>query len=408
MAHTNEQIKTSFEKANAAKDGKLDAAGVKAALDELKLKLSDAALNGYLSQANPAHKGSIDLSSFTVLVRFLESPAASVEPLLGALASITYGVKSISQNGNLFYAPDSEANIKLSDVQAGLTDFASNLSIHSGFWQSDENIRKGFGNKEVDTPFAFIFNVHCKNGPQIVGEINEKLQEFKAILSEFSNEAKVVLEQIEISVVGFDHGVQIVLDISKIPFFQAWLASIQKEIAELAKQPTQLSIHLRTTGDIGDLKKNFFELTKDSHEFDLQVKNLTLKRIFNIPEFKANFKKQTEIPELVALQVMALSLKKFNFEFEIDHKVKCDFFDLLGATPKSANFDGMIKGAEKLMDDNGAGDFLEMFDSGREVLRILQKNEASSTGVYVKLFDNYTGLHLKVSAWPILSRLLKL
>lgn len=408
MAHTNEEIKTSFDKANAAKDGKLDFAGAKAALEELKLKVSEAALNGYIAQANPAHKGSIDLPAFTVLVRFLESPAAAIDPLLTGLGALSAGIKSISKDGSLIHCPDTEAHIKLSDVQDGLTNFASTLSIHSGFWHADEHIRKGFGDKKVDSPLALIFNVHCKNGDQIVGEINEKLQEFKAILAEFSIEAKIVLEQIEVSAVGFDHGVQIVLDLSKIPFFTAWLASIEKNVAELAKQPSQLVVHVRSSGDLGELQKNFFELTKDSHEFELQIKNASLKRLLDIPEVKVEFKKQSENPELVALKVMALALKKFNFEVAIDHKVKSDFFDLLGIHKKSGNADALLTGVEKMMNDNGAGDFLEMFDSGREVLRILHKNEAWSTGIYVKVFDHYTGAHLKVSVWPILSRLLKL
>ena len=407
MSLSNEQLKTSFEKADTDKDGRLDAAELKNALADIKLEANEHLCGQFLKEINPAHKGTIDLDEFTLLVRFLESHVKSFSELLLALTYINKGLHVIAKDGGLLYCPESSGHVKIADNEAPKADFKTTFAFFSGFFDHCDALKATLG-KKADAAVALVINVHCKNGAEAIGPINENLEAFKAVLSEISAEVGAVLANVNIQAVEAPHGVQIVLDFSNVPVLAAWAHNIKKPLDILYKNPTGLNIRVDTTADTENLNIPVVDLVREVSSFELHSKNISPKNLLKIDEVKTAFEKQLDHPDNIALATAAFAVKNLNIEITSDHKIKNDLLNFLKVQGKDTKAEAGIAALEKTMAENNAYDFLEMFDSGREILRILHKHEASATGIFVKLHEKYLGVHIKASAWPLLNRLLKL
>lgn len=407
MAISLENLKTSFAKADADKDGTLNFAELGQALAELKLELNEGKIKSYLDVVNPTHKGAIDQSEFVLLVRFLESPAKSVDGVLSAIAWLNWAIHNLAKDGGLIYCPDSHAKVHITDADPTKKELESELGLFAGFWQGSEFIQKTLG-KNPQAPLAIIFNVHCKNGAAIKDEIAGKLGELKELLSEMSNEAKQILSQTSWTCDDTPNGVQIIIDLSQVEFLAAWLETIKKPMSELAALNSSFAWVSQTSGNLADLSAPFAQLSKDWVDFKVDVKNVSAKNLLKIPEFKAAFKHQLQSPDLIALCSLFLAIKKFEFVLQADHKIKVDILTLLGVDTKTVPLGGLLDLGSKKIEETGGYDYLDMFDSGREIMRILHNNGAEKTGLFIKLFDDYLGAELKIAAWPAMNKLLKL
>ena len=298
--------------------------------------------------------------------------------------------------------------LNLSDDDASKTDYPSHFAIFGGDVKSNPHLAEVI-NQTVDSKFAIVFDIAVNNGASIVQEINENIQTFKEILSEISGEAKTFLSTKEIQVVATHKGLQIILDMSKTPVFESFTKVVDNYCQNLVAKPIPAFLKVATTGDFEKHEILFIHLTKESLLFQTEVTSFSLKNLLKNPGVSETFKQLLDAKNPAASAfAIALATKKFELNIEIDHKMKNDIWNFVDIDHKDHSFEKVITDLIAQIEKNGGYDFLEMFDSGKNVLRILIKNEVSHVGVFLKLHDIYLGFDVRASLASALTKVLKL
>lgn len=408
MTSTTQSLKTSFESADIDKDNKLNEAELKSALVSLQINLKPEAIDSFFKQAPLEQPQHLNFSEFELFVHFYQSPFSSIDDVLIGLLHAVTTINHSFKTGSIFHSADSEIKIRIADSQASQTQFNSQFAFLAGDLVSNPHLSQ-FITKTVDSPLALVLPFQVNNGEAIVASINENLSAFKEVLAEISGEAKQVLANIEFKAHATPNGIQIIIDLSKIPILNTFTKLIQQSLDNLASHPSPLFLQLATTGDLSNLDAPFIHLTKEVTLIELELKTFALSEILKNENIKKEFKKLIEDKSpLAPLSALLLAIKKFDFEIELDHKVKQDALQLLGTTGPSHSGSSTISHVQKIIESVGGYDFLEMFDNGREVVRILKNNGTSNGGLFLKVHQVYIGFDFKANISEVITQILKL
>ena len=408
MSNTSGSLKTSFDSADLDKDNKLNESELKTALTSLNINLKPEAIESFLKQAPLEQPNHLSFSEFELFVNFHQSPLNSVPDILTGLFYTVTTLNQSFKTGSIFHSPDSEIKVRIADNQASQTQFNSQFTFLGGDLVSNPHLSQ-FITKNVDSPFAIVLPFKVNNGEAIVESLNENLAAFKEVLSEITNETKQVLSNVHFTAQATPNGIQIIIDLSQLPLLAIFTKLIQQPLQNLASHPSPLYFQSATTGDFSNHEAPFIHFTREVTLFELELKNFALTEILKNENFKKEFKKIIEDKSpLAPLSALLLAIKKFDFEIELDHKVKQDALQLLGTAGPTHSGSSTISQVQKAIDGNGGYDYLEMFDNAREVVRILKKNDTTNGGLFLKVHQVYIGFDLKAGLGEAFSQILKL
>jgi hypothetical protein len=408
---SDDDIRQIFEQFDVNKDGKISRDEFAEAAKKFNIKLEGSSLDSFVESIDANKDGEISFDEFKYFVTFKTGAFKELDELLLLSSQSVAVLKKLASTKNEHTVDEnSHINFVIKDKSVESADKLPTLiEVLGGDFKNHKELQRVFG-KNIDHKNALIFVFKVENKSLVLENLPQYCEALKAVLLELGPDFKDMAETIEFDFVEVDHGVQLIIDLSKNPVIQAYSQASQEEIKQLENFPVELSLRLGTDFDLNNYHLENEQIFTHRYIFELLVNTCNLSTLMGVEQVKNTIKQYVEAKDFssASFLISMLSMKSVSLEMDFDDKLRSQLKTDLKVQNKETLLLDLVEGARTRLEESGIKDFIDSMDFIKTALKDLKDAGLSELGIFIKFSHLHFGLNVKGNMYTALNKVLQI
>ena len=408
---TEEQIRVAFDQLDINKDGKISRGEFAEAAKNLDIKIIGSTLDSFVDAIDTNKDGEVSFDEFKYFVTFKSGALKELDELLLLSCQSVSVLKKLAAS-KTHHTADENSNINLVIKDKGIesADKTSTLlELIGGDYKNHKELQRVFG-KNVDHKNALVFIFKVDNKQLVLENLPQYCEALKAVLLELGSDFKDMVESLEFDFVEVEHGVQLIVDLSKNPLVDNYTQAVQEQIKQLENFPVEFSLRLGTDFDLNNYHLENEQVLTHRYIFEVLLSTFNLSSLMGIDEVISTIKQYVDAKDFLSASflITMLSMKNIKLEIDFDDQLRSKLKQDLQVKNKETLLLDIVEGGRKSLEESGIKDFIDSMDFIKAALKDLKNAGLAELGIFVKINHLHFGLNIKGNMYTALNNVLQI
>ena len=408
---TEEQIRVAFDQLDINKNGKISRGEFAEAAKNLDIKIIGSTLDSFVDAIDTNKDGEVSFDEFKYFVTFKSGALKELDELLLLSCQSVAVLKKLAAS-KTHHTADANSNINLVIKDKGIesADKTSTLlELIGGDYKNHKELQRVFG-KNVDHKNALVFIFKVDNKQLVLENLPQYCEALKAVLLELGSDFKDMFESLEFDFVEVEHGVQLIVDLSKNPLVDNYTQAVQEQIKQLENFPVEFSLRLGTDFDLNNYHLENEQVLTHRYIFEVLLSTFNLSSLMGIDEVISTIKQYVDAKDFLSASflITMLSMKNIKLEIDFDDQLRSKLKQDLQVKNKETLLLDIVEGGRKSLEESGIKDFIDSMDFIKAALKDLKNAGLAELGIFVKINHLHFGLNIKGNMYTALNNVLQI